>query len=115
MRLDARLPGDGRTHAGIFRIGSRRRRVKLGHAYGVPPRPDQHRKGGRPNRRAALGGLSRPARPGECACRCCPCFVWRLQTDEGNATALRPYDDDRIIVNMSTWESIETLRAFVYS
>jgi uncharacterized protein DUF3291 len=44
-----------------------------------------------------------------------PGFVWRLQTDEGNATALRPYDDDRIIVNMSTWESIEALRAFVYS
>ena len=41
-------------------------------------------------------------------------FVWRLQTDEGNATALRPYDDDRMIVNMSVWESIEDLAAFVY-
>lgn len=30
-----------------------------------------------------------------------PGFVWRLQTSEGNATALRPYDDDRILVNMS--------------
>jgi hypothetical protein len=44
-----------------------------------------------------------------------PGFVWRLQTDAGNATALRPYDDDRIIVNMSVWESIEALRAFVYT
>src|SRR6267143_1440458 len=33
-----------------------------------------------------------------------PGFVWRLQTSEGNATYLRPYDDDRILVNMSVWE-----------
>ena len=43
-----------------------------------------------------------------------PGFVWRLQTEEGNATALRPYEDDRMIVNMSVWESIEDLAAFVY-
>jgi hypothetical protein len=43
-----------------------------------------------------------------------PGFVWRLQTSEGNATYLRPYDDDRILVNMSVWESIETLRQYVY-
>jgi hypothetical protein len=43
-----------------------------------------------------------------------PGFVWRLQTDEGNATYFRPYDDDRILVNMSVWESVETLEAFVY-
>jgi heme-degrading monooxygenase HmoA len=43
-----------------------------------------------------------------------PGFVWRLQTDEGNATALRPYEDERTIVNMSVWESIEDLAAFVY-
>jgi hypothetical protein len=43
-----------------------------------------------------------------------PGFVWRLQTDAGNATYLRPYGDDRIIVNMSVWESVEALRRFVY-
>ncbi len=43
-----------------------------------------------------------------------PGFVWRLQTSEGNATYLRPYDDDRILVNMSVWESIEMLRQYVY-
>ena len=43
-----------------------------------------------------------------------PGFVWRLQTEDGNATYLRPYDDDRIIVNLSVWESIEALKAFVY-
>ena len=43
-----------------------------------------------------------------------PGFVWRLQTGEGNATYLRPYDDDRILFNLSVWESIEHLRAYVY-
>jgi len=43
-----------------------------------------------------------------------PGFVWRLQTAEGNATDLRPYDDDRIIVNLSVWETLEALHAFVY-
>lgn len=43
-----------------------------------------------------------------------PGFVWRLQTSEGNATYLRPYDDDRILFNMSVWESIETLKQYVY-
>lgn len=43
-----------------------------------------------------------------------PGFVWRLQTSEGNATYLRPYDDDRILVNMSVWTTIEALRHYVY-
>ena len=41
-------------------------------------------------------------------------FVWRLQTGEGNATYLRPYGDDRILFNLSVWESIEHLRDYVY-
>ena len=43
-----------------------------------------------------------------------PGFIWRLQTSEGNATYLRPYDDDRILFNMSVWESIEHLKRYVY-
>ena len=43
-----------------------------------------------------------------------PGFVWRLQTDEGDATALRVFDDEMMIVNMSVWASIEALRAFVF-
>ena len=42
-----------------------------------------------------------------------PGFVWRLQTEAGNATALR-LSDERLMVNMSVWESIEALSAFVY-
>jgi heme-degrading monooxygenase HmoA len=43
-----------------------------------------------------------------------PGFVWRLQNGSGNATYARPYSDDRIIVNLSVWESVEDLQAFVY-
>ncbi len=44
-----------------------------------------------------------------------PGFVWRLQTSEGNATYFRPYPhDDRILINMSVWESVEVLRHYVY-
>jgi len=41
-------------------------------------------------------------------------FVWRFQTEDGNATAVRPYGDDLIIINFSTWESIEALADYVY-
>jgi hypothetical protein len=43
-----------------------------------------------------------------------PGFVWRLQTEAGDATTLRVFDDPLIIINMSVWESVETLHAFVY-
>jgi len=42
-----------------------------------------------------------------------PGFVWRLQTESGNATDIRPWGED-VIVNMSVWESVEALRAYVY-
>ena len=43
-----------------------------------------------------------------------PGFVWRLQTEDGDATAVRPYEDDRLIVNMSVWASPEALHAYTY-
>ena len=43
-----------------------------------------------------------------------PGFVWRLQTEEGDATSLQPFDDPGIIVNMSVWEDLESLKRFVY-
>ena len=43
-----------------------------------------------------------------------PGFVWRLQTEAGDATAVRAFDDERIIVNLSVWETIEALDAFAY-
>ncbi len=43
-----------------------------------------------------------------------PGFVWRFQTEDGNATAVRPYEDERTLINLSVWESVEAFRAFVY-
>lgn len=44
-----------------------------------------------------------------------PGFIWRLQSAQGNATVVRAYDDDLILVNMSVWESLEALTAYVYA
>ena len=43
-----------------------------------------------------------------------PGFVWRLQTEAGDATAIRPYEDDRIMVNLSVWRSLPALWDYVY-
>jgi Domain of unknown function (DUF3291) len=43
-----------------------------------------------------------------------PGFVWRLQTEDGNATAIRPFADDRMAINMSVWESLDALQQYVY-
>ena len=39
-------------------------------------------------------------------------FRWRLKTDDGNATSLRPFGDD-VIVNMSVWRDVDALRNYV--
>jgi hypothetical protein len=41
-------------------------------------------------------------------------FVWRLQTEAGDATAIRPFEDENTLVNMSVWRDIESLQRFVY-
>ncbi len=42
-----------------------------------------------------------------------PGYVWRLQTEEGDATAMRPFGDDWL-VNMSVWADVKSLKNFVY-
>ena len=43
-----------------------------------------------------------------------PGFVWRLQTDSGNATEIQIFPDPLTLVNMSVWESVDALKAYVY-
>lgn len=43
-----------------------------------------------------------------------PGYRWRLQTDDGDATALRPFDE-ATIVNLSTWKDLKSLRDYVFS
>ncbi|MBU2973518.1 DUF3291 domain-containing protein [Zobellia sp. B3R18] len=42
-------------------------------------------------------------------------FVWRLKGEDNNATALRVFEDDFLIINMSVWESKEALFNFTYA
>ncbi|MGW0772656.1 DUF3291 domain-containing protein [Streptomyces sp. NPDC002835] len=41
-------------------------------------------------------------------------FVWRLQTEAGDATELRIFGDEWLMVNMSVWRDNNALTAFMY-
>jgi hypothetical protein len=43
-----------------------------------------------------------------------PGFVWRLQTDDGDATGIQAYEDEQVIINLTVWESIDDLHGYVY-
>lgn len=42
-----------------------------------------------------------------------PGFIWRLQSEEGDATAMRPLGEDTL-VNMSVWNDVNSLHKYVY-
>jgi hypothetical protein len=41
-------------------------------------------------------------------------FIWRLKDDANNATSIKIYGDDFLIVNMSVWKDIDSLFKFAY-
>lgn len=41
-------------------------------------------------------------------------FIWRLKGDENNATAIKAFEDDTLIINMSVWADIDALFQFTY-
>ncbi|MGI9551502.1 MAG: DUF3291 domain-containing protein [Aurantibacter sp.] len=41
-------------------------------------------------------------------------FIWRMKEENNNAMEIKVFDDDFIVINMSIWESIETLFDFTY-
>lgn len=48
-----------------------------------------------------------------------PGFVWRLQTEDGDATGIRAFEWDAdgaagVIVNLTVWESVEALADYVF-
>lgn len=43
-----------------------------------------------------------------------PGFVWRHQTEDGDSTAIRVRDDDRIIINFGLWQDAESLFQFAF-
>jgi hypothetical protein len=44
-----------------------------------------------------------------------PGFIWRLKGDGNDATSLRVFDDEAIIVNLSVWQDIDSLYAFAHN
>jgi hypothetical protein len=42
-----------------------------------------------------------------------PGFVWRLQTEDGDATAI-DYFGPEYLVNMSVWKDVESLHSYIY-
>ena len=40
-----------------------------------------------------------------------PGFVWRLQTEAGDATAIRPFADPNLLLNMSVWRDLAVAHA----
>ena len=43
-----------------------------------------------------------------------PGFVWRYDNEEGDDVGERIFDNPLMLINMSTWEDIDSLRHFVY-
>ena len=43
-----------------------------------------------------------------------PGYVWRLQSDSGDATDIHVFDDPLVIVNLTVWQSLDALKAFAY-
>ena len=67
-----------------------------------------------------LAGFVAALDPVNAAADAAPGFVWRLQTEDGNATSVQAFRWDQagsagVLVNMSVWESVEALAAYVYS
>ena len=44
-----------------------------------------------------------------------PGFVWRLQSDSGNATDIPVPGDETMISNLSVWDDVATLGSFVFN
>lgn len=41
-------------------------------------------------------------------------FIWRLKDESNNASSFNPYDDPQVIINVSVWENIESLKQFTF-
>jgi len=41
-------------------------------------------------------------------------FIWRLQDESGDAISIQAFSDPNIIVNMSTWLSVDALKNFMF-
>ncbi|MGH8974742.1 MAG: DUF3291 domain-containing protein [Acidimicrobiia bacterium] len=57
---------------------------------------------------AALDGINKLAESS-------PGFVWRLQDEDGRSSSyVAAYEDPLVVINLSVWEDVESLRSFTY-
>lgn len=43
-----------------------------------------------------------------------PGFVWRLKDESGDATAIEFTDDPNVLVNLTVWQDLQSLKDFVF-
>lgn len=43
-----------------------------------------------------------------------PGFVWRFKEENGNATSVRAFPDPRMIVNLSVWRDVASLKDYAF-
>lgn len=53
--------------------------------------------------------------PVNAAAESSPGFIWRLKDDSNNATAIRIFGREDLLVNLSMWASLEDLKSCVMS
>ena len=41
-------------------------------------------------------------------------FIWRMLGEGGDYTSIRPFDDPLVIMNVSLWRDVESLKNYVY-
>jgi hypothetical protein len=41
-------------------------------------------------------------------------YIWRLQDDAGNATSILAFENPHLLLNMSVWRDVESLKSFTY-
>ena len=41
-------------------------------------------------------------------------FVWRLKDDSGDATSIQAFENPNMLVNMSVWQNVDSLKNFMF-
>ncbi|USD66768.1 DUF3291 domain-containing protein [Vibrio sp. SCSIO 43136] len=41
-------------------------------------------------------------------------FIWRLKDESGDATSIKVFEDPKMIINMSVWEGVDSLKNFMF-
>ena len=41
-------------------------------------------------------------------------FIWRMVGDSGDYSSIRPFDDPLVIMNVSLWRDVDSLKHYVY-